>query len=461
MNHKDNAAVQEADDEFSTDTGIATLPRFAPPEPAKAPTALEVIAPAEVGESTVSAPAEVMAEAAPSDQPAVVEAAAEVVAEGVVPVADIVAAESGAAGADAGKPSEAVSSDPEKKPEDEPVADAADAKAGAEADAASSGLAALRSVVGQVLSERGPDASVGNLSEDELARVAQRLNIHSGIRPDQLAAGVPGAGVATVPMSSGQRTQMQGANALAEGAASALGGAMALGGALGRGVGALAHGLANIGGKAGDKSADSIAIPSDDASLPAVLPRLSEYRILQAEKAAQHFAQEQDTFWNSSTKLTALRDEMQRIAREQGLPMQDVVEKMKPGGELQALRTKFNEAVSENPDTATRRKAMDKALDSYIRQYGRAQEEVLSPEQHGSPHYAGLKERMQRTHQSMEEKTAALPAFENEKGQLEQSHFEKLKAAVEAIMEKIKEVAQEFMAMLRGGKKGDDHAPAP
>jgi hypothetical protein len=328
---------------------------------------------------------------------------------------------------------------------------------------------AIRAVVEQVLAERGADPTrVGaRLSEDELAQVARRLRQHSAASPGGPAAVDAPDAPATLSMAPGQRVQLKGAGALVEGVAATVGGAMAAVGAAGRLLGAAGRGVADgLSALAGRPEAEDEG-PQASASgaatqepLPSVLPRLSEYRLAQLESAARTFAMEQDRFWTASAPLTVVREEIERIARERGLPVQDVVEKMKPDGELADLRQQFNEAVAASPDSGARKKAMDKALDSYIRQYGRAQEEVLNPEQIGNPHYEGLKARLSRSHEGMESKAAGLPAFTNSSGTLEPSHFEKLKEAVARMMEKIKEVLQDFKSML-SGRGGDDDVPGP
>lgn len=320
----------------------------------------------------------------------------------------------------------------------------------------------LRMIAERILAERGVDPAnpESRLTEAELQRVAQHLNIGGAPRqemaPDALVA-APGAMGGSVDVTRGQQIQMKGGAAVAEGLGALVGGALNLVGAAGKVAGQAANHVADfVKGRDSEAKADA---PQN--GLPAVLPRLSEYRIAQVEKAAASFGQEADGFWNSSTKLTALHSEMERVARERGLSMQDVVEKMKPGGELADLREKFNEAVGENPETGTRRKAMDKALDSYVRQYGRAQEELLNPEQQGNPHYDKLKDRLRNSHDDMENKASGVPAFLSDKGELEPSHFERLKEAIAKIMEKLKEVAKDFVAMIRGTSGSNDNAPAP
>jgi hypothetical protein len=323
----------------------------------------------------------------------------------------------------------------------------------------------LRAVASLILAQRGADASQPQtrLTDEELARVSQHLNLQGGLRPDVMGSGqgVAPPNSSVLGMTAGQSVQVKGGAALAEGVGALVGGTFNLVGAAGKAAGQAAHSVADwtrskLAGDT-DKAAQAEAAAS---GLPAVLPRLSEYRITQVEKAAASFGTEADAFWNSSNKMTALRAEMERVARERGLSVQDVAQKMKPGGDFAELRQKFNEAVTDNPEAGGRRKAMDKALDSYVRQFGRAQEELLNPEQHGNPHYDRYKQRLNRAHTDIENNAAGVPAFENDKGTLDPSHFEKLREAVARIMEKVKEVAQEFIAMF-SGKSSDHHAPGP
>lgn len=254
------------------------------------------------------------------------------------------------------------------------------------------------------------------------------------------AAAAPGASEAPARASG----LLDGAAAMAGGAAALAGGVLA---AAGRALAPEAQTPQQQAGAAAQVVAGS--------GLPAVLPRLSEYRLSQVEKAANTFAREQEAFWQSSPQLTQLRGQIQGAAQTQAIPVQDVVQQMKPGGALAPLGEQFAAAVAEAPGSGQYKKAMDKALDSYTRQYGRAQEEILNPDLNDNPHYDGLKERLRGTHENMEQAAAGLPGFTNSQGRQEPSHFEKLQGAVGQIMERIREVTQEFMSMLRGRQGGE------
>lgn len=487
------------DDSGLEDGGaIGNLPRFAPPAPevqqpvplsGETPEAVKVEAP--VVEQPQAAAAVASTET-PVEQPTVAtsDAPATVVLndEGATQPVNAEAT-AGAPAVEAGAAEGAKPEAGESKPEG-----AADATGEAKKDDAAKDVTAdkpeaekpqealpsledqLKAVAASILAQRGADPShpQARLTQDELDRVARHLIPQNGAQPEPGAAtllqpigaaAAPGGAApntATVGVTAGQSVQVKGGAAIVEGVGALVGGALNLAGTAGKVVGQAANHVADLmKPKEAGRQAEAAQVEAVASGLPAVLPRLSEYRIAQVEKAADNFGQEADAFWNSSTKLTALRSEMERVARERGLSVQDVAEKMKPGGDFAELRDKFNEAVTENPDTGTRKKAMDKALDSYVRQYGRAQEELLNPEQNGNPHYDRYKERLNRAHENIEQKASGVPAFASDKGELEPSHFEKLKEAVAKIMEKLKEVAKEFVAMFRGKSASDDHAPAP
>ena len=195
------------------------------------------------------------------------------------------------------------------------------------------------------------------------------------------------------------------------------------------------------------------------AGLPAVLPRLSEYRLSQVEKAATTFAREQEAFWQASPALGAVRGQMQDAARQQGAPVEDVAQQMKPGGALAALGQQFADAVAQTPAAGVHKKGMDKALDSYTRQYGRAQEEILNPDMNNNPHYDGLKGRLRETHEQMARTVAPLPGFTTSQGVQEPSHFEKMQGAVGQIMERIQTVSRDLGNLRNGGAPGGPAGP--
>lgn len=185
----------------------------------------------------------------------------------------------------------------------------------------------------------------------------------------------------------------------------------------------------------------------------AVLPRLSEYRAGQVEKAASAYEQAQEQFWQAG-KMPALRAEIEERARVTGISVADVMEKMRPNGEMADLNRKFSAAVLESSEALAGKKAMDRALDSWVRQYGQAQKELLSPETHGNPHYDSLSDRLQKTQGKMNEATKKIPAFDGE-----QSHAEKLTEAMKRIAEKIKEMLSALTGAFKREATNDGPSP--
>jgi len=344
---------------------------------------------------------------------------------------------------------------------------------------------------------------------------ADLASVNAGLHSDAPHASIPGAGP-----TRGQEQVRTGAEAFIEGGASLLGGAASLTGAVLKGVGKGAAGLAAAISNTGREKADAVpdadfsdpevldfdssatgnsavaeqmpeplaldapqsndprpstavadqpageataATPSADAetSRVNVLPRLSEYRVDQVDRAANNYQKAHESFWQAH-RMPLIRQEIESRAEAAGLTPQDVIEKMKPNGEFADLHEKFNKAVAQSPDAQIAKKAMDKALDGWTKQYGRAQEELLNPETEGSPHYDKLKERLGKSSDSMHKNAADVPAFEGE-----QSHMDRLKDAMLKLVERLKEMAQNFVNFVRGksGKSaeagGADHAPAP
>ena len=57
----------------------------------------------------------------------------------------------------------------------------------------------------------------------------------------------------------------------------------------------------------------------------------------------------------------------------------------------------------------------------------------------------------------MQKSTSEVPLFEGE----DKSHAERLREIVQRIMEKLKEIAKDFVSMVRGKGAEDDNAPSP
>lgn len=306
---------------------------------------------------------------------------------------------------------------------------------------------------------QGDKVTLDRATYEALMGVAKKVNAGAMlVDPDELqrvnaavqqGGMIPGAGP-----TQGQQQVKTGAQALAEGGMSLLGGAAALTGAALKAGGKVASSLAGA-----LRESDGSEAQEAPAAGVAVLPRISEYRVDQAEKAANAYEDAMQKLWESGN-LPNVRKEIEERARQTGLSVEDVMDKMKPNGEMSDLHEKFRTAVAESPDAQTNKKAMDKALDGWARQYGRGQEELLNPETEGNPHFEALRDRLDNSHGRMQKNTANAPLFEGE----DKSHAEKLRETIQRIMEKLKEIAKDFVNMVRGKKGADaeaDNDPSP
>lgn len=306
---------------------------------------------------------------------------------------------------------------------------------------------------------QGDKVTLDRATYEALMGVAKKVNAGAMlVDPDELqrvnaavqqGGMIPGAGP-----TQGQQQVKTGAQALAEGGMSLLGGAAALTGAALKAGGKVASSLAGA-----LRERDGSEAQEAPAAGVAVLPRISEYRVDQAEKAANAYEDAMQKLWESGN-LPNVRKEIEERARQTGLSVEDVMDKMKPNGEMSDLHEKFRTAVAESPDAQTNKKAMDKALDGWVRQYGRGQEELLNPETEGNPHFEALRDRLDNSHGRMQKNTANAPLFDGE----DKSHAEKLRETIQRIMEKLKEIAKDFVNMVRGKKGADaeaDNDPSP
>ena len=227
--------------------------------------------------------------------------------------------------------------------------------------------------------------------------------------------------------------------ALIGGIASLAGGSARLAGAaanaLGRGVAALGQGLMS-------KRAQPFEVVS-------VLPTISEYRVKKVEEAARNYDKAVDSFWQVPP-MAVMRKEIEERARQSGLSVPDAMEKMKPGGEWADLHDKFVKEVAASPDAIQSKVAMDKALSSWVRQYDHGSEELLGADVEGNPNHKKAKSRIEATKDAMEAKAAESPVFGGES----ESHAERLKAAVQAIMERIKEILHAVGQRFTGTEAG-------
>jgi methyl-accepting chemotaxis protein len=176
-----------------------------------------------------------------------------------------------------------------------------------------------------------------------------------------------------------------------------------------------------------------------------VLPKISEYRIDQAEKHANAYEGAVQKFW-ASGNLPAVRQAIEDHARESGADVPDVMAKMVPGGELEDLRVQFVEAIGDSPDAQESKKGMDRALDSWLKQYSRGVEEFQNPETDQNPEYDALRERFETTRTKMGDLVGQSPVFAGE----DKSHAERFREAMDRIAKKIKEILERVTEFVRG-----------
>ena len=165
----------------------------------------------------------------------------------------------------------------------------------------------------------------------------------------------------------------------------------------------------------------------------------------QIEDQANKYAVAQDAFWDAG-KMPDVRKAIEEKARETGMSVEDVMEKMKPGGEMHELQERFVDAYNHSPDAVDHRKVMNKAIDGFVRQYGQAQEEMLAPDQQGAEYFEGYKERVEGAKDRIFKKAGHVPLLDGEN----KTHLQKLQEAVAKIIEKVREMISGFTNMLRG-----------
>ncbi len=248
----------------------------------------------------------------------------------------------------------------------------------------------------------------------------------------------PGAGTVANELLATGGALVGGMAALAGGSVRLAGAAA---GALGRGAAALSQGIKG-GGE--PKRFDAVS----------VLPTISEYRVKKVEEAAENYGNAVDSFWKVPP-MAAMRHEIEERARKTGISVPDAMAKMKPGGEWADLHEKFVKEVAASPEATQSKVAMDKALSSWIRQYDHGNEELLGADVDSNPNHMKAKNRIDATKDKMMEKTADSPVFGGES----ESHAERLREAVRAIIERIKEMFQAVRQKVFGGGEPEHAAP--
>ena len=270
--------------------------------------------------------------------------------------------------------------------------------------------------------------------EQQLDQLAQQLALHlRAERGGEVRAGLAaGASVTASPDGTvkvegniaGQLVATGGAMVggvatLASGSMKAVGAAA---GALGRGFGRI-----GMGGAAGS--------PARRFEGVAVLPTISEYRVSKVEESAGNYGRALDKFWKVDA-MVPLRAEIEERARGAGIPVPEAMHKMKPDGEWADLHEKFVKGVAASPEATQAKVGLDHALKSWVRQYDHASEELLTADLEEKPHLRKAKNRVEATKDRMEEMAGQTPVFGGET----QSHAERLSAALQAVMERLKDM---------------------
>lgn len=308
-------------------------------------------------------------------------------------------------------------------------------------------------VLAEVLAEMAGEAPNTALldpkaHEKMLADISKRLSI--GLREEkgaELRAGITagGGGRPSRTADSAQYGSSVGAELVATGGA-LIGGlaSLASGSArfIGAAVGAAGRGIGGWGAKP-----DFAGSRYDRVS---VMPTISEYRLNQIEKSTSNYEKALEKFWQVAP-MAALRTEIEERARKTGISVPDAMEKMKPGGDWGELHAKFVKEVAASPDALQAKVALDKALKSYTGQYEHSAEELMNADMSDEKNVKA-RNKVDASKDKMQTLAAETPVFGGET----ESHAERLKAAIEAIIARVRELLEAVGAKFTGG--GAEHA---
>lgn len=238
---------------------------------------------------------------------------------------------------------------------------------------------------------------------------------------------------------------------------------IATGGAMVGGLASLAGGSAKVVGAAAGALGRGLGLgsigprstsPAKRFEGVAVLPTISEYRVSKVEESASNYERAVGRFWKVPP-MAGLRSEIEERAQKAGLSISDAMAKMKPDGEWADIHARFVKEVAASPEAIQAKVGMDQAIKSWIRQYDHGSEELLNADLEDNPNMRKAKNRVEATKGKMEELAGQTPVFGGET----QSHAERLQAAVQAIMERLKEMLMSVRDKIFG--KGQEAAPTP
>ena len=292
------------------------------------------------------------------------------------------------------------------------------------------------------------DAETRELMEKRIQEVAAQLQAGFKAERTEVKAGASlgvQAGMSSDGATWGKASLagevMASASAVVGGLASLAGGSVS---AIGAAAGALGRGLAGL-------KSQPAATPFNGV---AVLPTISEYRVQKVEEPVTAYERAQENFWKVPA-MAELRKQIEARARETGLSVSDAMEKMKPGGEWADMHAEFDRRVRASPDAMGAKVAMDAAIKSFIRQNGRAREELLTADVDENPQHKKAKQRVAEAEDKMQEMAAQTPIFGGES----ESHSNRLKEALQAILERLREIAAAVRERVFGS--GVPHAANP
>jgi hypothetical protein len=163
---------------------------------------------------------------------------------------------------------------------------------------------------------------------------------------------------------------------------------------------------------------------------------LGVHRINALKIRLEAYKQSTDKFWNGSEPLKAVKQEMDRVSREQGRPLAEIAAAMRPDGEFSGLRAQFDEALQATPNLPDLKKGMDKALRDYADQFGRSVKELTQCAHiHGDARHDKFKAAIEASGVAMLNAAGPIPALRNSEGALVNRHESSAAAAMHGIVQ--------------------------
>lgn len=161
-----------------------------------------------------------------------------------------------------------------------------------------------------------------------------------------------------------------------------------------------------------------------------------DYRFNQAQDAVAVYEQEMQAMWQAD-RMAKVREMIDERAQELGVSVNEVVEKMRPGGELEDLHEEFMKNLDASPDARAHLAKMDEALDRYLKHNEHARQHIAKERHAPDPDAETLDKKDQdldALQGRMEANTQQIPRSGND----QQSHLERLREAIRAMFERLK-----------------------